>query len=253
MRKIILITLFCLFIVGGATKTAEAAIKVVVEGGGDEYPHYLDMRVAPETQDDIVMVSLQDLADGLDWSVSWDPSTFDIYILGNGMLIQMKINNRQAVINSMPVDMPQFPTVIDGNIMIPLAFVSRSLGYYVESSKVWNNMEHIYITPYSLIRDIELAQSNEVNFYQSVDSDGFTTWKLKKDGKTPGGIGLKSSIWDVLQVYGVPRSPQRTLNYPGDWTGTLTYWGTFVPNSGMGTFCEFTFDQGCLVDLTISF
>jgi hypothetical protein len=253
MRKIILITLLCFFIVGGLTKTAEAAIKVVAEGSGDEYPHYLDMRVTPETKDQIVMVSLEDLADGLNWSVSWYPSTADIYVKGNGRRIQMKIDSPQAVLDSIPVNMPVSPKLTDGNIMIPLTFVSESLGYYIESSKIWNNLDQIYITPYRLISDIELAQSSEVNFCQSVDRYGFITWKLKKDGKTPGGIGLGSSIWDVLQVYGVPRSPQRTLNYPGDWTGTLIYWGTFIPNSEMGTFYEFTFTQGALVDLTISF
>jgi len=253
MRKTILITLFCLFLVGGLVNTAAAAIKVVIEGSGDEYPHYLDMRVSPNIEDEIVIVPLQDLANGLAWSVTCDLSTSDIYIQGNGRLLQMKINSRQAFINSVPVDMPQSPRIIDGDIMIPAAFVAESLGYYVQSSNAWNSFNQIYITPYSLISDVEFARCNEVNFSQSVDSNDFITLQLKKNGKTPSGIGMNSSIWDVLQVYGVPRSPQRTLNYPGDWTGTLIYWGTFIPNSGMGIFCEFTFDQGRLVDLTIAF
>jgi len=251
MRKIILTALFCLLLLGGLVNVASAEIKVVVEGGGDEYPHYLNMSTAPEIRDEIVLVPLQDLADEMAWSVTWDASTSNVCVQGNGRIIQMTLGSRQALINSLPVDMPLAICIKDGSIMIPLSFVSKSLGYYVESSKVWNNLDQIYITPYSLISDAELARSN-INFSQSVDNDGFITMQLKKDGKTGGGVRLNSSIWDVLQVYGVPRSPQRTLNYSGDWTGKLIYWGTFIPNSCRGTFYEFTFDQGLLVDLTIA-
>ncbi len=252
MKKIILTALFCLLMLGGLVNVALAEVKVVIEGGGDEYPHYLHMSTAPEIRDEIVMVPLQELADAMAWSFTWDASTSIICVQGHGRIMQMTIGSRQALIDLLSVDMPVPPCIKDGSIMIPLSFISKSLGYYVESSQVWNNLDQIYITPYSLISDTELARSNMINFSQSVDSDGFITTQLKEGGKTPGGIRLNSSIWDVLQVYGVPRSPQRTLNYSGDWTGKLIYWGTFIPNSCMGTFYEFTFDQGLLVDLTIA-
>ena len=255
MRKIILTALLCLLMLGGLANVASAevkVVKVVIEGGGDEYPHYLNMSTAPEIRDEIVMVPLQDLADEMAWSVTWEASTSNICVQGNGRIMQMTIGNQQALINSLPADMPLPPCIKDGSIMTPLSFVSKSLGYYVESSQVWDNLDQIYITPYSLISDAELARSNMINFSQSVDTDGFMTLQLKEGGKTPGGIRLNSSIWDVLQVYGVPRSPQRTLNYSGDWTGKLIYWGTFIPNSCMGAFYEFTFDHGSLVDLTIA-
>jgi hypothetical protein len=236
---------------GGLTNPASAEVKVIIEGAGDEYPHYLDMRVAPEIKDEIIMVPLQDIADGMSWTVTGGASTCDIGVQGNGRLLQMTLGKQQAVINSLPVNMPVPPCINDASIMIPLSFVSQSLGYHVESSKIWNNLDQIYVTPYSLISDAEIAHLSEVNFSRAVDSDGFITFQLKKDGKTAGGIRLNSSIWDVLQVYGVPRSPVRNLNYAGDWTGKLIYWGTFVPSSGMGTFYEFTFEQGSLVDMTI--
>jgi len=247
-----MITLLCLLILGGLANAAAAAIKVVVEGSGDEYPHYLDMRADPVIKDENIMVPLQELANELVWAVTWDACTSDIYVQGNGKLLQMKIDSRQALINTSPIDMPIPPCITSGNIMIPLSFVANSLGYYVESSQIWSNMDQVYITPYRLISDDELARTNQMNFIKIVDSDGFITLQLKENGETPGGIRLHSSIWDVLQVYGVPRSPERNLNYSGDWTGKLIYWGTFVPNSGMGTFYEFTFDQGLLVNLTIS-
>lgn len=253
MRKRVLMILFCLLFIVGLTKTTAAAVMIVVEGFGDEYPHYMKMRVAPETKDEIIMAALQDLADEFAWSVNWDESTSDISVKGNGKLIEMRIDSHKALIDSVPVDMPVSPYWAEGNIMIPINFISELLGYHIGSSKFWNNQDQIFITPYSLVSDMEIAQINDENFSQSTDAGGFIILKLKNGGKTPGGIGLNSSIWDVLQVYGVPREPERTLNYPGDWSGTLVYWGTFVPNSGMGTFYEFTFEQGLLVDLTISY
>lgn len=252
MRKIIMTTLLCLLLLGGLTSAAAAAVKVVVEGRGDEYPHYLDMRAAPVIEETIVMVPLQDLANEFSWLVSWDTATSIIYVERNGKHLQMNIGSRQAQINTVPIEMPISPSITAGNIMIPLQFVAQSLGYYVESSHIWNNLQQIYITPYKLISDDELARTNLMNFTTFVDSDGFLTFELKTDGATPGGIRLNNSIWDVLQVYGVPKGPERNLNYSGDWTGKLIYWGTFVPNSGMGTFYEFTFDQGMLINLTIA-
>lgn len=253
MKRFILMALFCMFILAaGMVDGASAEVKVVTEGSGDEYPHYLDMKTLPEIKDDIIMIPLQDLADEMAWQVSWNENASALYIDGNGRVMQIAVGCTRAMIDSSAVDLPSSPYISGGNVMIPLSFTAESMGYYVEYSQAWNDLEQVYITPYQLVSDNELYRINEKNFSPSYDPDGFLTFRLKEDGKTPGGIGIASSIRDVLQVYGVPKSPYRTLNYYHDWTGKLVYWGTFVPNSGLGTFFEFTFEQGLLVDLTIS-
>lgn len=251
MKKIIL-TLFCLLVLGGPVNGASAAVKVVVEGNGDEYPHYLNMRTGPVIEEGIIIVPLQDLADAMSWEVFRVENTPDFHIEGNGRILQMAVGSPRAAINSSPADSPISPYIDTGSIMIPLAFTAESMGYYVEYSQAWDNTDKVYITPYKLIGDNELYQINTNNFSEANNGDGFITFRLKEGRTTPQGIGLRSSIGDVLKVYGVPRSPYRTRDYPGDWTGKLTYWGTFVPNSGMGAFFEFTFDRGTLVELNIS-
>lgn len=252
MRKRLLILLFCLLFMTGMTNTAAAAVMVIVQGCGDDYPHYLDMRTSPEMQGDIVMVSLQDLADEMGWQTAVDAAGSAASVNGNSNVVELEVGSERALVNQVVVKMPTAPYLLsEGTIMIPLKFLAESMGYHFESSKLWNNLDQVYVTPYNLISDTELAQINEADFTKSTDSDGFIYYRLKNGGEAPGGIGLNSSIWDVLQVYGVPRSPERTLNYPGDWSGILEYWGTFVPNSGMGTFFEFTFNHGLLVDLTV--
>ncbi len=250
MRKKVLLVWFCLFFTVGIINSA-AATMIVVEGYGDEYPHYLNTLIDPESRDEVIMAPLQDLAREMGWTTAWDVNTSIISIQGNGNMIKLQIENRLALVNQVTVDMPAAPYAVGENIMIPVKFISESLGYHVMASSQWDNLDQIYVTPYNLISDSELAQVNGVNFIKIIDHNGFIYFKLQSGGKTPGGIGLDSSVWDVLQVYGVPRSPEPTLNYPGDWSGTLEYWGSFIPNSGMGTFYEFTFDHGRLVDLTI--
>ena len=203
------------------------------------------------------LVPLRAIAEELGFQVDWEPATAGIIIKGNGKLIQMNIGSQQAMVNSLPIDMSLAPRMIERSTMVPLRFLSESLGYFVEYSTAWNNMAQIFITPYTLISDSELAGMKDTNFSQLPNNpsgmNGFINLQLRKDGMTSGGIQRSSSIKDVLQVYGVPRSPYRNLNYPSDWSGKLIYWGTFIPQSDMGTFLEFNFDRGALSDLRISY
>ncbi|MDD3364357.1 MAG: copper amine oxidase N-terminal domain-containing protein [Syntrophomonas sp.] len=257
MKKITIVIILSLIMLVGFASMAMAEVRVVIEGKGDEYPHYLDLNVAPIIENGVSLVPLRAIAEDLGFQVEWDSATAGITIEGNGMVIQMNIGSQQALINSLPINMSLAPRITAGSTMVPLRFVSEALGYFVEYSTVWNNMPQIFITPYTLISDSELTNMKDTNFIKLPDNpsdmNGFVNLQLKKDGMISGSIQLSSSIMDVLQVYGVPRSPYRNLNYPGDWSGKLIYWGTFIPQSGMGTFLEFNFDRGALSDLTISY
>ena len=170
----------------------------------------------------------------------------------------MTVGSQEVQINSKTVFMPLPPRIEAGLTMVPLRFLAESCGYYVNSSTAWNDkLTRIYVTPYTLINDSEIASVNMDNFTTIPDTypygDGFVTIRLKHGGMTPAGIQLSSSILDVLEVYGVPRTPYRNLNYPADWTGKLVYWGSFIPQSDRGAFWEFSFERGALSDLTIAY
>jgi hypothetical protein len=257
MKKIIMVLFLSLIMLVGFTSVVTAEIRVVIEGKGDEYPHYLELKVAPIIEDGSALVPLRAIAEEIGFQVNWDSATAGVTINGNEKLIHINIGSQKALVNSLPINLSFAPRIIEGTTMVPLGFVSEYLGYFIEYSTAWNNLQQIFITPYSLIADSELAGVNDTNFIQISDEsscmNGFVKLQLKKDGMMSGSIQLSSSIKDVLQVYGVPRSPYRNLNYPGDWSGKLTYWGTFIPQSGMGTFLEFNFERGALRDLTISY
>ncbi|PKM78647.1 MAG: hypothetical protein CVU90_01205 [Firmicutes bacterium HGW-Firmicutes-15] len=257
MKKITMVIILSFMMLVGFASVASAEVRVVIEGKGDEYPHYLELNVSPIIENGSSLVPMRAIAEDLGFQVDWDPATAGITLKGNEKLIQMNIGSQQALVNSIPINMSLAPRIIESRTMVPLRFISESLGYFVEYSTAWNNMAQIFITPYTLISDSELAGVNYTNFSQLPDDssgmNGIVKLHLKKDGLISGSIQLSSSIKDVLQVYGVPRSPYRNLNYPADWSGKLIYWGTFVPQSGMGTFLEFSFDRGVLSDLTVSY
>jgi hypothetical protein len=257
LKKITMVLILILIIMAGFAGMATADVRVVIEGKDDEYPHYLDLNVAPIIENGISLVPLRAIAEDLGFQVDWKPATAGITIQGNGKIIQINIGSQQALVNSLPINMTLAPRITAGRTMVPLRFVSEALSYFIEYSTVWNNMPQIFITPYTLVSDSELPGENDMNFSKLPDNPSgmnrFVKLQLKKDGMTSGGIQLSSSIQDVLQVYGVPRSPYRNLNYSADWSGKLIYWGTFIPQSDMGTFLEFNFEHGALSDLTISY
>ncbi|MFA7078311.1 MAG: copper amine oxidase N-terminal domain-containing protein [Syntrophomonas sp.] len=252
MRMLVRISLVCLFMLAGVVNAAMAAGSVVIEGPEDKYPHYLDISVAPFIEDGTILVPLRDIAEELGFQIAWDPKSYGISLQGNGKLVDMEIGSRIALINSASFEIDAAPRIKEERTMIPLQFISGGLGYHVEYSDLWNNSECIFITPYSLISDAELLGIKIRNFDKISDPGGPAVLKLKPDGVTPSGMQVGSSIRDVLQVYGVPQSPERSLNYSAEWSGKLIYWGTFIPQSDGGTFWEFTFDHGALIDLTIS-
>ncbi len=255
MRKITVITLLGLFILGGFANVASAAVRIIVEGSGDEYPHYLNLMMEPFIEDGKSLGPLRAVAEELGFQVSWDLATSGISIQGNNRRIDMNIGSQVAMINSVPHSMNIAPRLVANTAFVSLRFLAEFLGYNVEYSSLRYDQQ-IFITPYTLISDSVLSKINGTNFIDLPNDSmmqGFMKIKLKKDGITSEGIQISSSIRDVLQVYGVPRGPNRTLNYPADWSGKLSYWGTFIPQSDIGSFLEFTFEQGALTDLTICY
>lgn len=257
MKKRLLVCVLSFIILIGFASVAMAEVKVVVEGIDDEYPHYLQMQVSPLIENGTTLVPVRSLSKELGFQVDWDSATAGITIRANEKVIMMNIGSQKALVNSLPVNMPAVPRIINNSAMVPLRFISEALGYFVEYSTVWNNMQQVFVTPYSLISDSKLVRLDDINYGRLADNpldmNGIVKLQLKKNGVTAEGIQIGSSIKDVLQVYGVPRSPYRNLNYSGDWSGKLVYWGTFLPQSGMGSFLEFDFDRGALSDLTISY
>lgn len=255
MKRIFLIMVVAMFMLAVSGRSAAAELGVVTEAPGDEYPHYLDMRILPFIENGITLCPVRALAEELGYTVTWDGGTEGIAISGNGKSIEMKLSDRQAIVNSVPITMAIAPRTINDRSIAPLRFLAESLGYSVSYSNLWDSSGQVFITPYTLINDSELSGINDGNFSKlSPDSEmnQFVQYELNKNGTTPAGIKLGSSIKDILQTYGVPYGPERSLNYGIDWSGQIIYWGSFIPQSDAGSFWEFTFDRGILTRMTVS-
>ncbi len=233
-------------------------VEVIVEGPRDEYPHYLDLKVPAIIENGRTLIPLRSIAEALGFQVEWQASDQRIIMRRDQQRIEMQIGSRIAMANAVPVTMDLAPCLIKNTTMVPLRFVAQNMGYSVAFSKSWHeNQADVYITPYTLISDEELAQINKINFDEITCEEpgpGSTSYfQLKKGGVTPAGISLGASIEEILKVYGVPHDPQRSLQYASDWSGKLTYWGTFIPQSDGGTWVDLDLLNGSLVNMTISY
>lgn len=251
MRRMIKTVLLCTFLLTGIVSSAMAVESVVIEGPGDKYPRHLELSVEAYLENEIAWIPLTDIAVALGYQYSWDSESYRVDLLGHGVVLQLQIGNPCLLIDTLLFDMETAPRLEADRTMIPLQLISQAFGCQVEYSDLWNEGGTIYITPYSLIADAELQWIKPSSFERVSPVNDPLVLKLKAGGSTPADIQLGSSIKDVLQVYGVPYGPERALNYDVDWSGVLTYWGTFIPRSDNGSFWELVFEQGNLQELTI--
>ncbi len=235
-----------------------APVNIIIEGPQDEYPHYLDLKVPAILENGRTLVPVRPLAEALGMQVEWQASSQGIKVYNDKTRIEMQIGTDLAQVNAAPVKMEPAPRIIMDNTMVPLGFITQACGYYAAYSSVWHeNPADVYITPYTLINDEELAGINKMNFEELACEEagpgGNTYYQLRREGRTPAGIGWGASIQEVLKTYGVPREPQRSLAYENDWSGKLIYWGTFIPQSDAGCWVDFDFVKGSLVNMTVRY
>ncbi|MDD4802681.1 MAG: copper amine oxidase N-terminal domain-containing protein [Syntrophomonas sp.] len=258
MRKIAVVFIISIIMLMGFNAYAAAEVRVITEGRDDDYPHYLDLKVSPVIENDTYLLPLRAIAEDLGFQVDWNPAAAnDITVTGDNKTIRIIIGSEQINTDSLPIIISPAPRVIEGSTMVPVCFFTELLDYFIEYSNAWDNISQIFITPYTLVSDSQIALIDDADFSRikdnTPDMKGYVKMQLKRNKTVFGGIQLSGSIKDVLQVFGVPRSPYQNLNYPGDWSGKLVYWGTFVPQSGLGTFLEFTFDQGLLTNFMVCY
>lgn len=256
-KKPVVLILAIFFLMVFASAALAGPVGVIVEGPQDEYPRYLELKIPASIENGRTLIPLRTVAETLGFKVKWHADSRKIIVHGNQQVIEMQIGNNTALVNNVSVKIDPAPYLMMNTTIVPLRFLAESLGYSAAYSATWHeNQADVYITPYTLISDAEITQINQANFneipYAEPAPGSNTCYKLKKNGITPGGIRLGASIQDVLKVYGVPRAPQRSLQYARDWSGVLNYWGTFIPQSDSGTWIDFEFQNGRLVNMSIN-
>lgn len=256
-KKPVVLTLAIIFLMVFTSAALAVPVGVIIEGPQDEYPRYLELKIPASIENGHTLIPLRTVAETLGFKVKWHADSRKIIVHGNQQVIEMQIGNNQALVNGDSIKINPAPYLLMNTTIVPLRFLAESLGYSVAYSDFWHEKQvDVYVTPYTLISDAEIAQINQTNFKEipciEPGPGGNTYYILKKSGITPGGIRLGASIQEVLKVYGVPRAPQRSWQYARDWSGVLNYWGTFIPQSGSGTWIDFEFRKGRLVNMSIN-
>ena len=74
------------------------------------------------------LVGMRSIFEGLGANVQWNAKDKSITAKSGDTTVMMKIGSKIAVVDGQPVQLEQAPTLYKGNTMVPLRFVSESLG-----------------------------------------------------------------------------------------------------------------------------
>ncbi|MDR2750949.1 MAG: hypothetical protein LBC41_09830, partial [Clostridiales bacterium] len=109
-------------------ESAFAAQEVAVTLNGEVQ----EFRVPPQIAQDRVMVPLRGLFEKLGLAVLWDPATKRVTAARSDCVVKIGIGEHTALVNKtvLPLDVPAL--IIDDATMVPLRFLSETLGAKVE-------------------------------------------------------------------------------------------------------------------------
>lgn len=86
----------------------------------------------PQTMNGRVLVPLRGVFEQMGAGVDWDPATQTVTANGGGKHIQLQIGSLDATVNDRVVSMDVAPQIVTGSTMVPLRFLSESLGASVD-------------------------------------------------------------------------------------------------------------------------
>ncbi len=93
-----------------------------------------ELDVAPVNPSGTTLVSLRGILEALGAEVIWNGETQEIDINKADLKVTLTIGADKAIVNGMEVDLSEPAQIINSRTLIPLRFVSESLGYKVD----WN-------------------------------------------------------------------------------------------------------------------
>lgn len=165
----------------------------------------LKLAVPPVMHDDRVLVSIRDTGEALQARVDWDNAAQTVEVAGRGAVITLKLGDRNAGVNSLPVKLDVPAMMVQNRVMVPLGFIARTFGAKV----VWDEQTqtvHIFTVPtgetvtgkvYGRVRvPLILPAKIEHNFQDKVDKVTATAgyWDLNA-----GKVNLDSTPLYNLQ------------------------------------------------------
>ena len=181
--------------------------------------------MAPVQIEGYVFVPIREVFDAMYATVQWKPSEQKVYIESedNNSLMVLTLNSEEVWIDGeiKKIDMP--PKVVNEKIMVPIRFISETLGYSVE----WfNDTRTIYINKATNIINKE---ENTFNMYDN----NTQIFSMLDYNEATGSIVLSEALGISVSHINVKERPmKRQLIFninggnleqliPGTWKGTL--------------------------------
>jgi len=124
---------------------ASEEIKVFVDG------EIIQFAEQPIIKDGTTLVQFRPIFENLGYSVTWDGQSKLITGVKGDTKIELKINNSIATVNGKENTLSQAPTIINGNTLVPLRFVSEASGAEVIWSSKYRTI-HVFLDEQELLR-----------------------------------------------------------------------------------------------------
>jgi len=102
-------------------------IRATVDG---QPVHFSDVR--PVSVDGRVLVPVRGIFEQMGVNVDWNSATRTVYATGNGREVELYVNKRVAKVNNHQVTLDVPAQVYAGRTMVPLRFISESMGAMVD-------------------------------------------------------------------------------------------------------------------------
>lgn len=133
-KKIVSLCLTAAMTLSMAAVSAENNNSVTVNINGEAVDFSKYDNVMPYIENDITLIPIRAIAEGLGCEVSWDGENQTVEIKGLNDEILLTVNSSTAVVNNENVTLDVPAQVVDDRTFVPLRFISENMGAKVE----WN-------------------------------------------------------------------------------------------------------------------
>jgi hypothetical protein len=197
-------------------------------------------------------VPLRAISEALNYDVDWDGATQQITIFNQEAVLSLTIGEKAAIVNGKRQELSLAPQIVQNTTMIPLRFVTESLGQYVLWMYGVGGMMgwgmYIWISPFPLLTDEDtILDENYYAVYPTGDGYPFPSYFLKDDGKTIRGLSLGDSRERVELLYGFPRR----VSIDEDGAEVLVYMGKVYPGTEPDSMMVIRVKEGIVESLHI--
>ena len=193
-NRVVLVLMLLLLALVGWSLPVQAAQDAEVQVMIDSQPLKAD--VAPKIINGRTMVPLRAIFEALGLRLDWYPATGIIKASKANADITLQVGQQQAVVNNRSVFLETPATVVNGRTLVPVRFISESIGMLVEWDAgrqiVWIGQAPAKIETASTP---ELVKEGEKTA-ETVGKDSYTTKILSEDTELPYREGRKAlSLW----------------------------------------------------------